>query len=175
MFLFYGENFATFFMFFCIMRRIVDEALFMFLRGHFYMKVCSFFCLLLVYQYALSYPTSKDPLTMTLEEFYAVEKNQVLYKKEQKNGTIEKMKNELVHNCSEAKSAARIKTCACYQKELEKVGSKRVFYTHLFYQAYEEASFSAQLDGNEEEYNRLKQLNNSKDSYILEISNQCKH
>lgn len=130
---------------------------------------------ILLFLIAVSFQAhARDMLSLTLEEFYLIEENQKIYEALLNSGQIDKTREMYKSVClNKAQNDEDKNKCNCAAQIIAKADGKMLVYDSVMAYKSFEAKVEAKKAGNEQEYQRLNDLDSKRKGLSRLIEAEC--
>jgi len=117
---------------------------------------------------------AQDPLSLSMDEYYKVKKNQQMYQQMVDSGRLAEAKRMYKPRCLKgAKTDAAKAQCECASEIIQEVDGKAFVYDSVMsYQSYM-AKVAATEEGNDAEVARLREVDANRDGLTKQIEAVC--
>jgi hypothetical protein len=117
---------------------------------------------------------AQDIFSMSMGEFYKIEQYENMFKVMKEGGKIDTARAMLVRNCFlQAKTDADKVHCECAAGVIDKADPRLIVYDSIVSYKSFQAKFGAKQSGDDEEYQRLKDLDSKRMGLSNLIKDQC--
>ncbi len=115
-----------------------------------------------------------DVLSLSMDDFFKIEKNQKLYDEMVKNGKIDRSRALFNEAClKNSKNDKEKSKCKCIAAEINKVDGKLFMYDSIVSYQLFNAKIAAKNNGNDEKYKRLVEVGKNRNGLTKILEKAC--